>query len=136
MMESVLTQFTTQLATRSPVLLVYVIGLVLALVFWQRHPRPCVLVLLAMVLALFTSLVSAFLFTYLPRAMDEFGWNHHQLGLMLSAVSITASILHAGAMGMLLTAVFVGRQSALARWPTDDDRTAMPAAGPDTRVQG
>src|SRR4051794_10979853 len=98
-----------QLVPRSPTLLVYLVGLVLAFVLWRRFPRPCLLVALAMSLALLVNIVSAFLFVYITTVMID-GLNHQQVGFMLSANSITATILHGVAIAMLLAAVFVGRR--------------------------
>jgi hypothetical protein len=144
-MDNIAAQFLMQLASRAPTLLVYAIGVILAIVYWQRYPRPCLLVLLAVCLSGFALVASAFLFMYLPRAMADFGWAHEQLGMIVGAVGFVSSVLHAIATAMLLGAVFVGRRQPLPRWSPDDDRTV--ADGPaeprgiqgdvgDTRIQG
>jgi hypothetical protein len=44
--------YLTQLMSLSPLLLVYFVGLILALVFWRRCPTPSLLVVIAGVLLL------------------------------------------------------------------------------------
>jgi hypothetical protein len=57
-----------QLATRAPILIVHVVGLVLAIAWWRRYPKPCLLVFLAMGIALVNGIASVFVNVYLPRA--------------------------------------------------------------------
>lgn len=135
-MDNIATQFLTQLASRAPTLLVYAIGLTLAVVYWKRYPRPCLLVFLALCLSGFTLVSSAFLFMYLPRAMADFGWADQQFGLIIGVVSFTANMLHAGATAMLLSAVFVGRRQPLPRWSPDDDRTITDGPAEPRGIQG
>jgi uncharacterized membrane protein len=135
--DNIFPMFLTQLATRMPTLLVYAIGLLLAISFWSRHPKPSMLVFLAMLIALFAVIASTFLFVYLPRAGDDLGLDHQKLGLYFSIVGLTANMLHAVAMVFLLVAVFVGRSQLLQRpgWNADDDRTVEQHPGPDIRIQ-
>ncbi len=122
-MDNIVAQFLMQLASRAPNLVVYAIGLILAFVYWRRYPRPCLLVCTALCLAAFALVSSALLFTYLPRAMVEFGWDHQLFGRIFGTVSVAVNVLHAGATALLLSAVFVGRRQPPPRWSPDDDRT-------------
>jgi hypothetical protein len=90
-MDGLFTVFLTQLATDTPALLAYVIGLILAFAFWRRFPQRCLLVGLAMAVAMSVSIVSTFLYAYLPFALDEFHWQHHQLDMMYTMVSVVSS---------------------------------------------
>ena len=135
-MDNIAAQFLVQLVSRAPTLLVYAIGLILAIVYWRRYPRPCLLVLLAVCLSGFGLVASAFLFMYLPRAIVDFGLAHEQLGMILGIVGFAASVLHAIATAMLLGAVFVGRQQPLPRWSSDDDRTISDVPAEPRGIQG
>ncbi len=135
-LHNIFAAFVTQLAGRSPSLLIYLVGLGLAISFWSRYPKPCLLVFLSMCIALIAIVASTFLFVYLPRAVNDFG--HERLGMYFTIVGLIANILHAGAMALLLAAVFVGRSQQLYRpsWSADDDRTVEQQPGSDTRIQG
>jgi hypothetical protein len=136
-MDNIIVAFLAQLATRSPTLLLFATGLVLAIAFWSRYPRPCMLVFLAMSLALIVTVCSAFVFLYLPRAMNEFGWDHLQLSLMFTVVGVITNVFHAGALGLLLAAVFVDRRPLPPRLQHPvDEREATRFPGTDTRIQG
>lgn len=104
----------TQLAGQAPVLLAYLVGVILALVFWQRSPVPALLTLIAMVLFLMTTLVQSVLVHYLVRVSADSGMT---LGWMLSANAVIGSVLRAMAVGLMLAAVFTGRRSSLHRKP-------------------
>ena len=135
-MPGLFTVFVTQLATGAPALLAYVIGLVLPFAFWRRFPRPCLLVNLAMAVALAASIVSTLLYAYLPFTMDEFHWHHDQLDMMYTLVGAVSSLVHGIAIAMLLAAVFVGRAASTLPGPPADERARIAATGVDTRIHG
>ena len=104
----------SQLLTMSPILLVYLAGIVLALVNWQHHPSPARFVLFASLLLLVVSVGQAFVFQYLVFERVERGWTVAQSGVALAAMGTITSLLHAGGLCLLLAAAFVGRRSAKA----------------------
>jgi hypothetical protein len=121
-MGGILISFLGHLAGLTPVLLAYFIGMMLALVFWRRCPRCSLLVLLATVLLLATTLVQPFLVFYLTQGSGDFGWNVEKLGLMLGAIGISANGIRAAAFGLILAAVFIGRKG---EQPSRADTTAL-----------
>src|SRR5262249_44744489 len=104
--------FLTQLLGQIPMLLTYVAGGILALVFWRRYPRPSRFTLLAMILLLLTTLVQSFLFSYFIQARDDFGWSFERYSMILSATGLIGSLIRVAAFVLLLTAVFTGRKVA------------------------
>jgi hypothetical protein len=110
-MSDVVVPSLTQLAWQAPVLLVYLAGMILALVFWRRFPVPCLLMLIATVLLLVATLAERFIFNYIFSSKDVWGWDHENLAVILSAVGLTGNFLHAIGLGLLLTAGLVGRKS-------------------------
>ena len=128
-MDNFFIQFLTQLLGQAPILLVYLVGMVVALVFWRRCPRPAMLTLIGMALLLVTTLVQSFLFIYFHWARDDFGWSHERLGWMLSANGLVGSVFRAAAFGLVLTAVFIGRKE---RWQTAPNEELQPT-GPASR---
>ncbi len=87
----------------SPVLLAYLTGMVLALVFWRRCPTACLLVLVATGIHLIAQ-VGSFLSVYIVNL----GTVHYRVELF-QAIGLAVSVVHALAIGLLLAAVFVGR---------------------------
>jgi hypothetical protein len=137
-MTDILWPVATQLATLSPILLVYIVGLFLPLVFWRRCPRAALLVFLAAGLGLCVSVSFTFLQVYV--AMDPgnvLGPVHHRL---LSLLFIVRSLLGAVVIGMLVAAAFVGRAHPVQRtFAADhratDDGTVAASGATDTRIQ-
>jgi hypothetical protein len=125
-MNDVIVPALTQLVVQLPLLLVYLVGLMLALVFWRRHPTPCVLVLISTAILLVASVAQTFLTQYLIHARNERGWEPQQLSWILSALAMAGSILRAIALSLLLSAVFLGRQAGQRVGP--DTRTGSPFA--------
>jgi len=93
----------------SPTLLVYLVAMIVAFVYWNRHPRPCLLVLLAVGLMLFTTVGFMVLQMYVinSRVMNQ--WRGMTLGSVLTVIGLVRSIIQAGAFGLLLMAVFTDR---------------------------
>ena len=102
----------TQLAWQSPVLLVYLVGMILALACWRRYPGPCSLVLIATALLLFLTVLQTFLTQYLFHVRTDWGWDNQKLSWILSAIGLACSFLRALGLSLLLAAVFLGRRGA------------------------
>jgi hypothetical protein len=110
-MNNVILPSLMQLLAQAPVLLVYLAGLILALVFWRRCPTPCLLVFVATVVLLLLTMIHPFLSGYFIQARTEMGWTHEKLGSIFSAIALTTSCLRAAALGLLLAAAFIHRVS-------------------------
>src|SRR5207248_717565 len=92
-MENILVPFLMQLAGQSPVLLVYLVGMILALVFWRRCPGPCAFTLVATGLLMLTSIAQTFVSLYLIHARADMGWANERLSWMLSANALIGSVV-------------------------------------------
>jgi len=99
-----------QIAFAGPVLVVYLVGMVLAVIFIKKYPVPAILTLLAMIVLLGTIFGVTFVQTYLIRARLGSGGSMASYSTMTSMVSIIGSIMRALGSGLLLAAVFVGRK--------------------------
>jgi hypothetical protein len=115
---------------QSPVLLVYLVGMILALVFWRRYPGPSLLTLIATVLLLSLTVTQIFVTQYLFYMRADKGWGHEKLAWLLSAVGLTSSILRAAGLGLLLAAVFLGRRGAQRAEPNQPLQPTGPALRP------
>jgi hypothetical protein len=100
-----------QLAYSLPQLLVYLVGLILAIIFFRKYSTAALLVLCGSIVLLVTSLGQTFIQFYLFRARVESGWSAAGYAQMLLIVSMVANIIRALGLALWLAAVFVGRKS-------------------------
>lgn len=91
---------------QSPVILVWLIGLVLSLVYWRRHPTVSLVAIIAIMGFLVISLISTYVSTWLPMTLRERGWSIGQIGIALTARGIISSLVSAVLWGLLLAAIF------------------------------
>ena len=100
-----------QLAYAGPVLIVYLVGLILALIFIRKYPVPALLTLVDTVILAATIFGISFTQTYLMRVRITSGWPFDKYNQMMSMVSITGSIMRALGSALLFAAIFVVRKS-------------------------
>ena len=96
---------------QSPILLVWLAGFILAIAYWRRHPRVSLLTVIALVIFLLESVVSTYLNLWLPLLLSKRGIATLQMGQILVIKGIVASIILAVAWGLLIAAIFGGRQA-------------------------
>jgi hypothetical protein len=106
-----------QLLYSAPSLVAYAVGIVLALTFMRRHPRPATLTLIGCALLFFTSLGRTLAMSYFMDQLRSGGMTSASYGGMASAVSLVTALIYAGSFGLLLAAVFTGRSGELAGFP-------------------
>jgi hypothetical protein len=109
-MESITQAFLMQLLVQTPVLMVYLAGLTLALVFWRRCMVPSLLSLIACVIMLLVTVTHVYLNQYFVLARIERGWTTEKVGWMFTAAGLSSVTLHAISLVLLLIAVFIGRK--------------------------
>jgi hypothetical protein len=102
----------TQLIHQGPVLAMYLVGMVLALAFWRRHPTPCLLLFAATGLLFVLGVVQPLLFQYVAQSRSGMGWQNATVAQAVGIFGLVASGLRALALGLLFAAVFVGRGPA------------------------
>lgn len=95
-----------KLLVQSPLLLVYIVGAVLSLVFWRRHPKVSGLTLVAMILLIFTSVVSAGINVWLPRYFFQQHYSRSSESAVYAVVNTAIGVVRAMGIGLLLAAVF------------------------------
>lgn len=98
-----------QILIQLPILFVSSVGVILAIGFWSKAPRPCLLTLIAMGLLLITTVSILCIQGYAHQAQNERYWDIAQYSQIMSATAITGSIIRAVAVGLLLGAVVSGR---------------------------
>jgi hypothetical protein len=108
-----------------PTLLVMLVGVILALVFWRRNAKVSLLVIAALVLSFIVRAGSASQGALMPFLANTQGWGLQQIGWLTSCLSIVWSLLSAVALGLLLGAAFGWRKKDDAE--TKDSEFAGPA---------
>ncbi len=89
-----------------PVIIVWVIGIALALSRWRRHPRVSQFALIACAVMIFNTVASRSLTIWMPLAMRDYGWTAVQIGSFFSAVGIITSLISATAWTLAICAIF------------------------------
>lgn len=106
---SIIPSILFNLLIYTPIFLVWGVGLVIALLRWQRHPRVSLLLVIAIIGLGFDTIIGTVLTTWLPMAYMQSGWEVEQLGWVLGFVGILRTLLGAVFWGLILVAVFSGR---------------------------
>ncbi len=93
---------------RVPFLLAYLVGVILAIVFWNRHPPVSLMALLGFLILLVNLFagVGINVWTLSNPAMPI-----DQRGMLLQTLSMGRSLLSLVAFGLLITAIFGWRQA-------------------------
>jgi tryptophan-rich sensory protein len=89
-----------------PYVIVWLIGLVLSLVYWQRNPKVSRLALVAFAGFLITSFIFTFLRVRLPVTFQERNLSASRLGTAYTTINVISSPVSAGLWGPLLAAIF------------------------------
>ena len=98
---------------RSPVLLVYLLGIIIALVRYRRHPKVSTLVLVAMVGLFLQALIMPLVYRFplfFPGLLGPGSWIDETV---LRIISFSNSCLEAVLLLLLFLAVFAGRNKQL-----------------------
>jgi hypothetical protein len=107
--------FLTQYAIQAPQLLVWLVGIALALVWWQRAPKIARVTCVACGLFLLDALIGTAISVALPSMMMDNGQSAMQVGTAFALIGILRSLLHAAIWAAVLFAIFSGRVAAPAK---------------------
>jgi hypothetical protein len=116
-------EFLESLMYLSPYLLLDLVAVILALIFWRRHPRVSLLTLVAIGLSVSVTLVSTFILAWLPdflfpNSLEQVDVSPFEQRMIVTRVILMIrNVLGAVAYAFLLAAVFVDR-SGRNRVPT------------------
>jgi cytochrome c biogenesis factor len=105
-MPAVFVQFFNSITATLPMLLVYAVGLVVALTYRQRAPRASLLTITGCISLLVLTAIGPLIQQQMIRVMRS---SPSSLGLSLMAVSLALNILRAIATSVILVAVFIDR---------------------------
>jgi hypothetical protein len=105
--DSILVQ---QLVGQIPQLAVYLVGMVLAVVFWGRASGPAIMTVLGCGVLITTTLVMAFVSASMFERLREGNMPHEQFARAMRAIALVGSAARAGGLLLVLIAVFMGRK--------------------------
>lgn len=109
-MSDIIIPSLTQLLVQSPVLLVYLAGMVLAFVNWHRSPSTGMLVLFGTGLLMFSAVSWPFVFQYVIQTRADSGWDPARVGAIMSGMGFVSSLFRAVGVALVLGGAFVGRR--------------------------
>ena len=97
---------------QAPLYLAWIVGIVLALAFWRRHPGISLLAVLGFALLLIVTAAATFLGAYWPLLLREQGKLASEIALTMGIANVVAGAVAAVAWVLLLIALFAGRRRA------------------------
>src|SRR5262244_1302505 len=94
------------IAISTPAIIVWAIGIVLALSRWRRHPRVSQFALVAFALMIGATVVIRALYLWLPIVMRNRGWSTSEFGTFSAAIGIVSTLINAAAWAFVICAIF------------------------------
>lgn len=95
-----------------PLIVAYLVGIILAISWWPRHPRVSLLILVACLIGLFNSLALTWVSVYFPmRLREEHGWTHEEVGIFYTILAFVRSALGTLAIVFLVIAALGWRST-------------------------
>jgi hypothetical protein len=104
--------FLQQIAPQAPLLVVYLLGMVLAVVFWTRCPGAAIVTVLGCGVLVVTTLVMAFVQASMIERQRSGAMTGEQFAAAMRAVGFVGSAGRALGLGVIVAAVFMGRARA------------------------
>ena len=90
----------------TPVFLVWLAGLVVAVTRWQRHPRVSLLTLIAIITLLLNTWIGTILNVQIPTMLSQWGWSVGEMGTFFMIKGFIQAVVAAVGYGLLLFALF------------------------------
>jgi FtsH-binding integral membrane protein len=92
-----------------PLYLVWIVGLVLAVMYRRRDQRVAILTAVALTLFLAVSLCTNVVSSAVPSLTLSQGWSTQSISMIFAVTGILGALIAAGAWIMILVAIFSGR---------------------------
>ncbi|GHO42258.1 hypothetical protein [Ktedonospora formicarum] len=102
--------FLNQILQQSPLYLIWFIGIIIALVKWDKHPRLSLLVLLTLICFILQLLVNGAIIIAAPLISAENHWGVQQMVDFYTRVTFISSLVSAILWGLNLWAFFGWRK--------------------------
>lgn len=94
----------------APLLIVWGIGILVALTRWRRHPRVSLLVTAGLLILAIQMVVQAYISIWLPITLSEEGMSSAEIGLRLRDIGLINILVISLAWVLILTALFGWRK--------------------------
>lgn len=108
-MDNAVELLAKQIVSQLPVLVIYAAAMIAAVIYWRRCPIPSLLTLLSAGGQLALTIGYMLLYTYLIHTRNDMGAGN--LGTILTVTGFVVNLLRAGALLLLVVAVFYGRSA-------------------------
>jgi hypothetical protein len=93
-----------------PLLVVWAVGIAIAIGRWRQHPRVSLLTVIGLVMVVVAAPASTALSTLAPLLMRERDWSATQIGLVFAGFWVITSVINAVAWALILAALFGCRE--------------------------
>ena len=130
-MESLIHTFGA-IATLAPIIITWVVGIVLALSRWRRHPRVSLFAIIAFFMLISARVVTRFLYIWTPTIMRDRGWSTSELGTIFAVIGAVSALIDTAAWALVICAIFGWRDQ---RQKENFFPPAPPAYGSGPREQ-
>lgn len=116
---SFLVNLLSQLAYSSPFLLAFGVGLILALVRWNNHPRVSGIASAGFVVLILNSVIMTSLRAVMFQQMTTGAWSQTQFSRATMLLGAGQSMVSLAGYSLLVAAIFVGRSVPRRSFPRD-----------------
>ena len=110
--ESFVVPLIRALVTHSPLILVELCGLILAVLHWRRSTGAARFALPGFALLLFSSAVVGSCWAILPQWLVNQGWEGNRLETLFTIIGLSSNTVEAVGIACLMVALFYGRAAA------------------------
>jgi hypothetical protein len=101
-----LDQLVWRFAIYAPLLLVWLIGLIISLVTWRKHPQVSLLAAVGFGIQLLQSTAWMLFFYWITSQRGAFGWSAENMSLILGIANLIQTSLSAIAWVLIILAIF------------------------------
>jgi hypothetical protein len=104
--------FFTNILTQLPVFLVWIVGIIFAIAYWKRAPRPATYTLIAIAIFIISAILAIMVNSNLLLGLHARGMPIGQVSFIIGGLNIFISLVRALGWGFILAAVFTARPRA------------------------
>jgi hypothetical protein len=101
------------LALDTPLYIAWLVGLILAIVYWKKMPKASLLTIIAIGILFLISIAGQVFSLNFPILAHKNGLSYEKIGVVMAAVGFINVLLTTACWGMLLAAIFGRRNPAV-----------------------